>query len=229
MIKFATFFTLPLMLLGACSGETHTWYQETHIKAEAHGQTYESRTVNRITWKYNKPIATGLHVDPWTVTIDGGAPFIELRDGVVLAVSLEGGAKFGVSRALLDEHLLKKYGDIDSVRAKSLTQDVFRDFLEAEKQAVAINLPSFAFPTVIGFADQNNPETAFFVEIPSPIMSYLGITDVEIMIRRVDDGRPDITALSNSLPWLQKEPSVFSVTTLDGNVMKKRSNSFIKE
>jgi hypothetical protein len=218
MIKLPAILAMPFMFFSSCSSESYLWYQETHIKVTSNTEIYESRTINGVSWQYNKQIAKGLHVDPWTVTISGGAPFIELANDIVLVLSLDGEDRFGISRVLLDKYLSLQQRNL-VVRSEDI-----RKFLEQGAISANIDVPSFAFPSIIGFSDSNDPSAAFIVETLNPTLVNLGVTNIEITVARVENGKPDSDGLLDVLPWLESEPFVISAPTLGGEIIRRGSN-----
>jgi len=219
MSKLPAILAIPFMFFSSCSGGSYSWYQETHIKVTSNTGIYESRTINGVSWEYNKQIASGLHVDPWTVAISGGAPFIELANDIVLVLSLDGHDKFGISRLLLDQYFSLQQRNLGVVRSEDIKR-----FLELDAISATIDVPSFAFPSIIGFSDSSDPSTAFIVEVLNPALAELGVTNIEITVARVENGKPDSAKLLNVLPWLESEPFVISAPTLGGEIIRRGSN-----
>ena len=219
MSKLSAIFAIPFMFLSSCGVGGQSWYQETHIKVVTNSGTYESRTINSVSWEYNKQIASGLHVDPWTVNVSGGAPFIELPNDVVLTLSLDGQGKFGFSRLLLDQYFSTQKRTLSVVRLEDINE-----FLQQRAISTNVDVPSIAFPSLIGFSNPNDPNTAFIVELLNPVLVDLGITRIEIAISRVENGEPDSAKLLEVLPWLEGEPVIISASTLSGDKIRRGSN-----
>jgi len=217
------FATMGVFILSGCSKE-YTWYQETHIKVTSTTGIYENRTINSVSWESNKQISKGLHVDAWTVVISGGAPFVELPNGLVIVVSVNGGSNSGLPRILIDDYFSEQRIKLTSINTKNIEA-----FLNSEFNTKDIEIPSLRVPYVIGFSDRHDPSSAFFVELLNPALSELGVENIEITISKVKNGKPDSTRLLELLPWLKREPFIVSVPSLNGDTVGLPSHILHRE